>query len=459
MKKQNIEKSIKNAVTHLTPDVLDDILLKCDDQQNNVYIMQTEAKKRYFPRVAGALAAALVLVFGAVFIYNAMSNNQVNALVTLDVNPSVEIRINNDDRVVDVEAKNEDAVKILDNMDLKNTTIDVTVNAIIGSMLKQGYIRENANSVLLSVESEDGEKSAALQKSLTLSISQQINMVNGAVISQSLASNDEMKKLAKEHQISYGKAVFIQWIISENKHLSFEELAKLSVNELCLLFNSKSVSAEGIETEGKASDTDYIGEEKARKIALDHAGVKESEVTELESELDYDDGIMIYEIEFKYKNNDYEFEINAKDGSIIEYKHDDDIDEDEKKTETKSNVNNDDKQVDKKVDTKDNKKVEKKTETKNDKKAETKENKNYKQESKVEATNPPNSSTSFIGEKRAREIAQSHAGVNSYTDFKIDLDEDDDIYIYEIEFSVGDLDYEYEINATTGEILYWEVDD
>lgn len=409
MLNRNVEESIKNAVEHLTPDVLDDILSKCDEQQKNVYIIQPKKQKGHWVRVAGALAAAFVLVFGGLFASNWINNNRVDTLVMLDVNPSIEIKVNRNDKVLDVDAKNEDAVKILDNMDLKDTHINVAINALIGSMLKYGYIRENSNSVLLSVEGVNGEKSATLQRNLTQSISQQLNVINGAVISQTLASDDEIQKLAEEHQISYGKAALVQKIINENSHLVFADLAKLSVNELNLLVGSKRIEAEGMESQGSASDTDYIGEEKAKQTALEHAGVKESKVEMLYVELDYDDGAMVYDVEFYHNNKEYEYEINAKDGSIIEYGQEN-MDDDDRR-EPQENVTQ------------------------------------------------PQDKEDFIGEGKAVEIAENHLGVNLYTGLEVELDKDDDPYIYEVEFHVGGKEYSYDINATTGEIISWEVEE
>ena len=57
-------------------------------------------------------------------------------------------------------------------MDLKGVDLDVAVNAIIGSMLKNGYIDELRNSVLVSVENDDAAKGAALQERLTAEIEQ-----------------------------------------------------------------------------------------------------------------------------------------------------------------------------------------------------------------------------------------------------------------------------------------------
>ncbi|MDE7266472.1 MAG: PepSY domain-containing protein [Lachnospiraceae bacterium] len=63
----------------------------------------------------------------------------------------------------------------------------------------------------------------------------------------------------------------------------------------------------------------YIGADSAETVALNHAGFSETEVGRLKSEFDIDDGIAVYEVEFDKDGREYEYKINAIDGSIIEY--------------------------------------------------------------------------------------------------------------------------------------------
>lgn len=70
------------------------------------------------------------------------------------------------------------------------------------------------------------------------------------------------------------------------------------------------------------------------------------------------------------------------------------------------------------------------------------------------------STSDFIGEAAAKSAALSNAGVSEseVTRIKCELDRDHGSYKYEIEFSVGRMEYEYEIDAYTGAILKAEHD-
>ena len=61
----------------------------------------------------------------------------------------------------------------------------------------------------------------------------------------------------------------------------------------------------------------YITPEEAKSIALKHAGVKESEVRDLEVELDRDDGTLHYDVDFEKDGYDYDYEIDATSGKIL----------------------------------------------------------------------------------------------------------------------------------------------
>ncbi|MBQ6625663.1 MAG: PepSY domain-containing protein [Ruminococcus sp.] len=74
----------------------------------------------------------------------------------------------------------------------------------------------------------------------------------------------------------------------------------------------------------KTADT-KISEEKAKSIALEHAGFKESEVKFLHVELDYDDGVLRYEVDFRQGNYEYDYDIDSNTGKILSY--DKDIDD------------------------------------------------------------------------------------------------------------------------------------
>ena len=98
-----------------------------------------------------AACLALVVVGGGAGVQYYQAN-AVASVISLDVNPSVELDVNRQEKGVSAVPLNADANEILDGMDLKGADLNVAVNAIMGSLLKHGYVDELANSILISVE-------------------------------------------------------------------------------------------------------------------------------------------------------------------------------------------------------------------------------------------------------------------------------------------------------------------
>jgi hypothetical protein len=155
----------------------------------------------------------------------------------------------------------------------------------------------------------------------------------------------------------------------------------------------------------------YIGVEKAKSIALKDAGV--SNVTFVKAKLDTEDGVTVYDVEFYKGNVEYDYEIDAKTGKILE--KDTDIE----------NYTIPTKQTTKQAANKNNTKNNVKNTTNN----------------------------AYIGVEKAKAIALKDAGLGSATFTKAKLDTDDGVKIYDIEFRSGNMEYDYEIDAKTGTIL------
>ncbi len=72
-------------------------------------------------------------------------------------------------------------------------------------------------------------------------------------------------------------------------------------------------------TASNSSQENLISKDVAKKIALDHAKVKEADAEKLKIDLEYEDGIRVYEVEFDMSGYEYNYDINAKTGEIIKF--------------------------------------------------------------------------------------------------------------------------------------------
>lgn len=68
-------------------------------------------------------------------------------------------------------------------------------------------------------------------------------------------------------------------------------------------------------TSSTNTQTSEISVERAKQIALSHSGVGSARFKK--AKLDYENGVKVYEIEFKAGNLEYEYDINVSNGAII----------------------------------------------------------------------------------------------------------------------------------------------
>lgn len=421
MTDHELERRLRTALEHAAPNDLEGVLSRCETGKGTVIDMtnavETKKKKRRWAPLAAAACLALVLVGGGGGYYYYSANNAVASLVSLDVNPSIQLEVNKNEKVLSATPMNDDGAEILDGMDLKGTQADVAMYAIIGSLLQHGYVDELANSILITVEDDDQARGEKLQQELTAQADAALAnaQVNGAVLAQTLQNSEELSQKAQEYGISTGKAALIQAIVAgSNNTKTFEDLVGLSINELNLLYtaqaplegqtsgneqNTGAANAAPITTSGSASQSAYIGLEAAKEAALKHAGVSASDATFVEAEYDYDDGRMVYEVEFHVKGTEYDYEIDAQTGEVVKYKN---------------------------------------------------------EQNGANTSGSSTNTSSFIGESAAKAAALSHAGVSEsstkYCNAWLEYD-DGRAECYEVEFMAGNTRYEYKIALTSATVL------
>ncbi len=418
MRNEELHAKIKIVFEHAAPDVLDTVLSDIasgNTENKQIIVMGGQKNMKNTIRNLTAIAAAAVLLVGGGAGFAVYNNNyKVASTISLDVNPSVEITANKKEDVLAVTALNDDGRKIIGDMDFSGSSIDVTVNALIGSMLREGYLSDLANSILISVDDADAARGAALQKKLADDINTilQTNAFDGAVLSQTIVKDSDAWTLAEEYGITAGKAQLVNEIVAGNPVHTFEELAPLSINELNLLSTSSAVTTTA-ESVGQASDKAYIGSNRAKEIALEHAGFTAADVVGIQVEMDYEHGVMVYEVDFYADAYEYDYDINAETGEVV--KNDRELEDD-----WVWNWGWNEKLVDEELRTEERRRNEE-----------------------------------YLTLDEVKSIVFEHAGVTADTvfDLETEFDYDNGRAEYEIDFESGEFDYSYDIDAVTGEVI------
>jgi len=253
----------------------------------------------------------------------------VASTIAIDVNPSVELDLDENDKVLNVIMNNEDAVIIVGDMDLVGVDYNIAINALIGSMVQNGYITEFTNSVLISVHSEDAAKEALLMVEVTEAVSAALGAeaIEGSIITKEYSGDDaDVEELSELLDISEARADLILDILELDPRVTAEELALLSINDLNLYLESKNYKMDDVEKTGVASILDYITSEEAYQLALTSLELDTLDVIGYKIELEQDHGIMVYEVDIEISTDKYEVLIDAKEGTVVVKNNDDNDD-------------------------------------------------------------------------------------------------------------------------------------
>ncbi len=390
-------------------------------------------KRRTWSLAAAAAVLALILAGsgGGIFYWQMRA---VASIISLDVNPSIELRLNRNGTVLSCKAMNRDAAAVLYEMgggaDLEGIKLDVAVNAIVGALLRHGYLDSISSAILISVEDSDQGRAARIQEELVTVVDTALQMSSSqsAVYSQKLTVDAGMEIQAQNNNISSGKAYMVNQVIALNSSLEFEALAALSVEELRDLIK---IGAPGMP----------IGTGAAAIIAEEYAGtnVMDSNVVrDVDPELD--DPVPHYEVELNLlSGEEFEYRIDAFTGAVLSGQQDilNALQEPGNGVGTGSqaqepgNGGNTGSQV---------------------------------QEpgngvgTGSQVQEPGNGGD--IGADGAKAAALTHAGLSEsqVSHLEVERDWDDGRLEYEVEFKCGGYEYEYTISGTSGAVLDHEME-
>jgi len=244
-----------------TEKYLKETLIKNEKPKTNDYISWGGfyMKKKFL--VAASLA---VLCLGGSTGAYAYYQTPVSYL-SIDINPSVELGINAFDKVVQVEAYNEDGEKILEEVDIVGSDVTEAVGELVSSADNNGYIAEDGSTVVsVTTETDNEEVATELETVAEEGVNSALEETEKEVVVHkdniALARRDEARKLG----ITPGKLNLIQKLQAVDPDATVEEYKDASVNEIMKTIKNirKNGNAEGSTDEKIKDPVDSIGADK-----------------------------------------------------------------------------------------------------------------------------------------------------------------------------------------------------
>lgn len=372
---QEVEELIRRAVSRSVPDIYRQVAAQQVPpliNEDHIVPPPVRRRRRRWPFVL----AALFLVCAGVLLYLMMSTA---AIISIGSGRDVELSVNRFQRVLAVHSNTDAGAAILSGQSLANQKVDRALETVFASMAQLGYL-DGLDQLPVQVDGGSWQYNRTLtsvaQSALDRAVAQALGGTDPAVSAAPGLSQPPVSPAVPSSQGGDGVVT-----------------PPASVQSA-----APSQTGGGTVTDSPApSVSTWISEDQAKQAALAKAGVSADQAVFTKLKQDWDDGRMIYDLEFYSGSTTYDCEVDAATGSVIK----------------------------------------------------------LEQEARSGAQGTPTISAS-----QAQQAALNHAGLSAsqVTELQVDLEEDNGRVYYEVEFNRGATEYKYEVDAATGAVLKVELD-
>lgn len=250
-------------------------------------------------RALTMIAAVLALFFGVNYYQN---NYQTDSSIYMAINPEVQMLLNKKGEVFEVKGRNIDGKKLVNNFEKTSSDKSVISNELIDLAVEMGFLSDGGR-VSIGIDAADQETF----KEYGIELRKALEGRESIVIE--ITDLEGMKQ-------------------TEEKSESESEVEKVTEpkTEVNPEPKPEPKTQPELKSEPESEKVTFISKNKVKAIAFQHAGVNERDVDIDSIELNKDDEPAYYEIEFEVDDDEYDYEIHALTGNILDY--DQDIDDD-----------------------------------------------------------------------------------------------------------------------------------
>jgi hypothetical protein len=184
-------------------------------QIGDIVTMKTHVnKKRISFKHLAAVAAVLTIVLGAGMFAYAMPVYYIS----VDINPSILMKANIFERILSTEAINEDALPILETLDLKNTSVKKAVTEVMEQLNAKGYFEkddtdEDQPSLVIAASSKDEKRAEKLARKIEEAADDEIKLEGTDVDVDTRGTGYDMVEEAIRLGITPGKLNIITHVL------------------------------------------------------------------------------------------------------------------------------------------------------------------------------------------------------------------------------------------------------
>ena len=198
-------------------------------------------RRKLISSIAAVAAALMMLVGVGVWVYDSPVY-----YVSVDINPSITMEVNLFERVIGTEFVNEDAKALLEDIDLKNRSVEDVIEEIVALLAAEGYFDDEGN-LIIAAAAKDEQKAEQLVEKLMVAAEKEAeeNGTHPEVTAEALGYY--LVQEAKELGITPGKLNIIVNLLEKE---ATEENINASIRDLM----AKYTATKGAEGKAIAED-------------------------------------------------------------------------------------------------------------------------------------------------------------------------------------------------------------
>lgn len=243
--KTKFEEQLKNTFNQETPDILNDI------KSSPEFFVPEKAKRsfrlsNFLPnRSQLAFVTSFLFVIALIFVVGRGDNDTIvtAATVTIDINPSIEITIDENELVIDVTALSNDGIEIVKrDLSYRGLTLDEVVEYLVQKLEERGFIvntGDEDNIIIFRVDSNSEEIRSRLEEKLETKIGMEMSkyttrkqIINSRKIDITQQQQNQLDAEATRLKITRAKLTLIFRIIQLDPSKTVEDLAPLTIKQL-----------------------------------------------------------------------------------------------------------------------------------------------------------------------------------------------------------------------------------
>ncbi|EMT38477.1 anti-sigma factor domain-containing protein [Thermoanaerobacter thermohydrosulfuricus] len=189
---------------------------KCLKNLQNVDIGETiELNGNFLAlRHTAKILIAASLLLALIFTIINFKSPEVYAYVYIDINPSIEVLIDKNAKIISANPLNEDGKKILKNLSYKGLDITTFINQTVKESQKLGFLKEEDTIVITTVNIKNSHViNEDIQKAIN-----DIKKTNAKIQIETLKSNEVQREEAKKEKTSPGRLIL--WEKAKNEGIN-----------------------------------------------------------------------------------------------------------------------------------------------------------------------------------------------------------------------------------------------